>query len=83
MNYSINKMEKNNHDLRFKTNVNCGGCVASVKPHLDNADGICHWDVDTTNKDKVLTVKSTGITEEQVIETIQKAGFKIEPLTIK
>ena len=76
-------MEKNNHDLRCKTNVNCGGCVASVKPHLDNADGICHWDVDTTNKDKVLTVKSTGITEEQVIETIQKAGFKIEPLTIK
>jgi hypothetical protein len=39
--------------------------------------------VDTTNKDKVLTVKSTGITEEQVIETIQKAGFKIEHLTIK
>ena len=76
-------MEKNNHDLRFKTNVNCGGRVASVKPHLDNADGICHWDVDTTNKDKVLTVKSTGITEEQVIETIQKAGFKIEHLTIK
>ena len=83
MNYSINKMEKNNQDLRFKTNINCGGCVASVKPHLDNADGICHWDVDTTNKDKVLTVKSTGITEEQVIETIQKAGFKIEHLTIK
>lgn len=76
-------MEKNNQDLRFKTNINCGGCVASVKPHLDNADGICHWDVDTTNKDKVLTVKSTGITEEQVIETIQKAGFKIEHLTIK
>ena len=76
-------MEKNNHDLRIKTTVNCGGCVASVKPHLDNADGICHWDVDTTNKDKVLTVKSTGITEEQVIETIQKAGFKIEHLTIK
>lgn len=26
----------------------------------------------STNKDKILTVKSTGITEEQVIETIQK-----------
>lgn len=72
-----------NKNLQFKTNINCGGCVASVKPHLDNADGICHWEVDTTNKDKVLTVKSTGITEEQVVETIQKAGFKIEPLTIK
>ena len=72
-----------NKNLQFKTNINCGGCVATVKPHLDNADGVCHWEVDTTNKDKVLTVKSTGITEEQVIETIQKAGFKIEPLTIK
>ena len=72
-----------NKNLQFKTNINCGGCVATVKPHLDNADGICHWEVDTTNKDKVLTVKSTGITEEQVIETIQTAGFKIEHLTIK
>ena len=72
-----------NKEFQFKTNINCGGCIASVKPHLDNAEGICHWEVDTTNKDKVLTVKSTGITEEQVIETIQKAGFKIEPLTIK
>ncbi|WP_394336494.1 hypothetical protein [Flavobacterium macacae] len=47
---------------------------------MDNADGICHWEVDTT-KDKVLTVKSEGITQEQVIETVQKAGFKIEPLS--
>jgi copper chaperone len=70
-----------NKEFRFKTNINCGGCIASVKPHLDNAEGICHWEVDTANKDKVLTVKSEGITEDQVIETLQKAGFKIEPLT--
>ncbi len=76
-------MEKNNQDLRFKTNINCGGCVASVKPHLDNADGICHWEVDTTNKDKVLTVKSEGITEQEIIDTVKKAGFTIEPLIKK
>lgn len=70
-----------NKEFQFKTNINCGGCIASVKPHLDNADGICHWEVDTNNKDKVLTIKSKGITEEEVIETVQKAGFKIEPLT--
>jgi copper chaperone len=69
-----------NKNLQFKTNINCGGCVASVKPHLDNADGICHWEVDTTNKDKVLTVKSEGITEQEVIDTVKKAGFTIEPL---
>ena len=68
-------------ELKFKTNINCGGCVASVKPHLDNADGICEWNVDTTQKDKTLTVKSEGITEKQVLEIIKKTGFKAEPIS--
>ena len=67
-----------NTNLQFKTNINCGGCIASVKPHLDNAQGISEWNVDTTNKDKILTVKSEGITEEQVVKIVEKAGFKIE-----
>ncbi len=56
--------------------------MAKVTPFLNEAEGVCHWEVDTTNNDKVLTVKSKGITEEQVIETVQKAGFKIEPLNV-
>jgi copper chaperone len=70
-----------NKNIQFKTNINCGGCVATVKPLLDNAEGICHWDVDTANKDKILSVHSEGITEEQVLEIVKKAGFKAEPLT--
>lgn len=70
-----------NKNLQFRTNINCGGCVASVKPYLDNAEGICHWDVDTGNKDKILSVHSEGITKEQVIEIVNKAGFKAELLT--
>ncbi|MBN8856878.1 MAG: heavy-metal-associated domain-containing protein [Sphingobacteriales bacterium] len=73
-------MDNNNQQLRFKTNINCGGCVASVKPHLDSAKGISHWQVDTTGKDKMLTVTSEGATEQEVITTVQKAGFKIEAL---
>ncbi|MCE7044475.1 heavy-metal-associated domain-containing protein [Dyadobacter sp. CY312] len=67
-------------NFQFKTNINCGGCVAKVTPFLNDAEGVCHWEVDTTNKDKVLTVKSEGITEQEVMEIIQKTGFKIEPL---
>ncbi len=70
-----------NTNIQFRTNINCGGCVATVKPHLDNAEGICHWDVDTANSDKILTVHSDGITREQVLEIVKKAGFKAEPLT--
>lgn len=70
-----------NQQFQFRTNINCGGCIASVKPHLDAAEGICHWEVDTANKDKVLTIHSDGITGPEVIAVVQKAGFKIEALT--
>ncbi|MBS1750295.1 MAG: heavy-metal-associated domain-containing protein [Bacteroidetes bacterium] len=71
-----------NKNFQFKTNINCSGCIATVKPHLDNAEGICHWEVNTGNKDKILTVHSDGITEDQIIEKVKKAGFKIEPINI-
>lgn len=37
----------------------------------------------TPHTEKVLTVKSTGITEQEVIDVVQKAGFKIEPIIKK
>jgi Cu2+-exporting ATPase len=65
--------------LKFKTNINCGHCIATVKPHLDKiAEN--QWDVDTDNADKILTVTSNKITAEQVIDSIQEAGYKIESL---
>lgn len=67
-------------ELKFKTNINCGGCVAKVTPALDGADGICDWKVDTNVADKILTVHSDGIPEEEVIKTVREAGFSIEPL---
>lgn len=73
-------METNNQSFQFKTNLNCGGCVSKVKSDLDNAEGICEWNVDTENKDKILTVKSEGITEDEVIAIIKRKGFKAEPI---
>lgn len=70
-----------NQNLKFKTNLNCGGCVSKVQAELDNATGICHWNVDTANADKILTVKSEGITEDEVIDIIKSKGFTAEALT--
>ncbi|MBS1666484.1 heavy-metal-associated domain-containing protein [Chitinophaga defluvii] len=72
---------ENNKEFQFKTNLNCGGCVSKVQSDLDNAEGICHWNVDTNNADKILTVKSEGITEDEVVAIVKSKGFKIEPLT--
>lgn len=73
-------MEHNKQNLKFKTNINCSGCVAAVKPHLDKVDGLGSWEVDTANKDKILTVSLAGATREQVIESVKKAGYRIEPV---
>lgn len=69
-----------NKELKFKTNLNCGGCVSKVQSDLDSAEGICHWNVDTDNKDKILTINSKGITTEEVESIIQSKGFKIESI---
>ncbi len=73
-----NKTEK--MELKFKTNINCGGCIASVKPHLDKTNEIVEWSVDTANPNKILSVQTTILDAQQVIEIIQKAGFKAESI---
>lgn len=70
-------MEK---EYQFKTNINCTGCVANVTPFLAATDGIEKWDVDTENKDKILTVQSNGATPKEIQAAIEKAGYKITPL---
>jgi len=66
--------------LKFKTNIKCGGCVATVTPFLNGEKSVEKWQVDTNNPDKILTVEGSAINEEEVIESVEKAGFKIEPL---
>lgn len=73
-------MEKNS--LQFKTNLNCSSCVSKVTADLDEALGSNEWNVDTSNSDKILTVKSEKLTGEEVINIIQKKGFKAEVLSV-
>ncbi|MGE4290504.1 MAG: heavy-metal-associated domain-containing protein [Salinivirgaceae bacterium] len=64
--------------LTFKTSINCGGCVAKVTPALDGLTGIDQWSVDTNNPDKILTVQTDGLSEEEIVKKVQESGFKIE-----
>ena len=75
MNTNLNEKETTFH---FKTNIKCGGCVATVTPLLNALKGISHWSVDTATNDKILSVTSNGISEKEIIDTVQKAGYTIE-----
>ena len=62
----------------FKTNINCGTCVANVTPFLDRAESIESWEVDTTNKEKLLSVKGQNIDKSEVARLVEEAGYTIE-----
>jgi len=68
------------NNLKFKTNINCGGCIKAVTPHLDKTEGIKSWQVDTVNPDKILTVEADGTDAQKVQQVVEKAGFKAEAI---
>ena len=67
--------------LKFKTNINCGGCIAMVTPSLNSAEEIAKWEVDTTDPQKVLSVETSTLSEDEVIAILKKAGYNAVVLT--
>lgn len=67
--------------IALKTNINCSGCVAEVTLVLNETVGKENWNVDTLNPNKVLTVTTEKLSEETIINTVKKAGFKAERLS--
>ncbi|WP_034044903.1 heavy-metal-associated domain-containing protein [Wocania ichthyoenteri] len=65
-------------NLKFKTNINCTGCLSKVSPQLNNEKGIEKWNVDLESTEKFLSVKSRSTSEEDIVNAVKKMGFKIE-----
>jgi copper chaperone len=66
--------------LKFKTNIKCSGCIATVSPYLDDLTGIENWEVDTVHPDKILTVASENVSSEKVISKLKEAGYSAETI---
>lgn len=65
--------------LKFKTNIKCGGCIATVTPFLNEQKEISSWAVDTNTAEKILTVEG-DVSPETVLSTLGKAGFTAEEI---
>lgn len=66
--------------LQFKTNINCDACVAKVTPVLNGNSTIQKWEVDTKNPNKILIVQGENITYSDVVQSLEKIGYKAEKL---
>src|SRR5687768_6793059 len=63
--------------VKYRTNLNCGSCVAAVRPFLDGDKAIRRWSVDTSDSNKVLTVEGEGVSDAVVERHVADAGFKV------
>ena len=61
--------------MQFKTNINCGGCIAKVTPFLDQVAGAGKWSVATANPSKILTVENESVTSEEIEAGLDKLGY--------
>ena len=61
--------------FKFKTNIQCNGCIAKVTPSLNKVEGIQKWDVDITNPQKILTIESPMLSADELIKIVKEAGY--------
>jgi len=66
--------------VKYKTNINCRGCLKSVSPFLNELDNIDTWKVNLENPDKILEVELDDENDAVVVAAIKEAGFKIEEI---
>ena len=65
---------------QFSTTINCGSCVRTVTPFLDEVEGVTIWSVDVEDDRKILTVEGSASTEA-IVKMVEEAGFDIKPVT--
>ncbi|MBX2962094.1 MAG: heavy metal transport/detoxification protein [Cyclobacteriaceae bacterium] len=65
--------------IKFKTNIKCSGCIATVTPHLNEAIGEGKWEVDLNTPAKILTIAGeTDVAKAK--EAVEKAGYNAEKI---
>jgi copper chaperone len=70
--------------LKFKTTLQCDGCVNKVKPHLNSISQIESWEVNLQHSKKILKAvipyHSKDETIQSVMQALEKEGYKAEPM---
>lgn len=58
----------------FKTNIRCDGCIAKVKPYLDELKEVKSWSVNLASPDRVLTVEGE-VDAAMIVKALALAGY--------
>lgn len=64
--------------LKFKTDLHCNHCIATITPYLDDMSEISQWHVDLGDESSMLTVKGDNVSASKIIDALAQAGYKGE-----
>jgi copper chaperone CopZ len=65
---------------KFKTNVRCKGCIATVTPFLNRLERLKKWSVDLEDPRRILTAEGNDLIPEQIIRALEQAGYRAEQI---
>ena len=66
--------------MKFKTNIKCDGCIATVTPVLDQAVGAGNWQVDLVDPQRVLTVEHAAVSADAIKASLATVGYQAEEI---
>lgn len=62
---------------KYKTNLKCGSCVATLAPRLDAEPSIRKWSVDLDDPKKTLTVEGDDVSDDVVAALVAASGYQV------
>ena len=68
-------------EARFKTTIQCNGCLSKVTPKLNEILKEQSWSVDLESDDRILTVNNDNVSVDVVVSAVKSVGFEIEELS--
>lgn len=68
-------------EAKFKTTIQCNGCLSKVTPKLNEILEEQSWSVDLESDDRILTVNDNNVSVDAVVSAVKSVGFQIEELS--
>ena len=68
-------------EAKFKTTIQCNGCLSKVTPKLNEILKEQSWSVDLESDDHILTVNDDNVSLDAVVSAVKSVGFEIEELS--
>ncbi|MFN8395005.1 MAG: heavy metal transport/detoxification protein [Bacteroidia bacterium] len=66
--------------MKFKTNIKCDGCIATVTPILDQSVGKGNWSVDLANPLRILTISLDEVSGEAIKKGLATVGYQADEI---